>query len=317
MALHRYRLTPGGPLSTPFQSDTLYGHFICAAAEVDGDSAAEAMIRKFEEGAPPFTISSALPELMLPMPVLPEIPRIRFRKIAEDEFQGTMFRALESYKVFRDVTHIPLQVFLDLKHSLSRELLFRHFLQHRQDYAEPPHFDAIQPHASIDRRSGVVLSEGGFYLSESTYFHRGACFHLYVEAEEFSTFEKYLNYISQTGFGKNRTTGKGQFTFEKDDTFDAAIFTDCGTQKMILSVCAAENMSEFAGHYSLFTKFGKVGDGFGHRNPFKKPFVAFRDGSVFTNMPKGGYVLHDIHSDPKIVQILWPFTVAFHLEGSA
>jgi len=314
MALHRYKLTPSGPLGTPFQSDTIYGHLLCAAAEIDGDDATERLIQDFEKGSPPFKISSALPEGMFPMPVLPEIPRRRFRQISDADFGGDMFAALETYKQFKDIKHIPLQGFLALKGNLSCERLFRHYIQQRQDYADPPHFVAIRPHASIDRQSGVVLSEGGFYLSEETHFEHGAGFQLYVETNDLSIIEKYLKYLSQTGFGKKRSSGNGQFTLEKDDTFDASIFTDSGTQRMTLSVCAAENMSDFAGHYSLFTKFGKVGDGFGHRNPFKKPFIAFREGSVFTDMPNVGYVLHNIHADPKIVQILWPLTVALHLE---
>ena len=50
--------------------------------------------------------------------------------------------------------------------------------------------------------------------------------------------------------------------------------------------------------------------------PSKKPFLAFTEGSYFTGMPADGYVLRDIHPDPRIVQITMPLTIPAKAEAS-
>lgn len=61
-------------------------------------------------------------------------------------------------------------------------------------------------------------------------------------------------------------------------------------------------------------KHGRAWNGFGERNPFKKPFFAFAEGSLFSGMPDSGYLLRNIHSDPRIVQVGWPLTIPVTLE---
>jgi CRISPR/Cas system CSM-associated protein Csm4 (group 5 of RAMP superfamily) len=74
-------------------------------------------------------------------------------------------------------------------------------------------------------------------------------------------------------------------------------------------------MTVFDGIWTPFVKHGRAWSGFGEKNPFKKPFLAFAEGSLFSRMPKKGYVLRNIHSDPKLVQIGWPLTIPVTLEG--
>lgn len=320
MSVNRYIIKPLGPFSTPLRSDTLYGHIICAAATLDGPEGAESLIHGFENCAPPFLLSSAFPQGMLPMPTLPPIPRSSFKKLTAErkEFKGEMFAALEAAKRFKKLSLVPESLLYENSGVLSTESLFTRWLD-KPDLFAGQGGDAVapelEPHNSIHRITGSVLDQGGFYLSESVWRRRDARLALYVKTDDRSLFERYFNYVADTGYGADRSTGKGHFSYERDDSFDPAPFSRGGNAMLSLSVCSATDLSSFTGSYDLFAKYGRVWSGFGERNPYKKPFAAFSEGAVFTRMPTTDYVLRGIHPNPSIVQVVQPLTLPVRVEA--
>jgi len=320
MPLFRYTITPLSAFGTPLRSDTLHGHLLCAAGELDGPDAVRGLIARFESGSPPFVCSSALPRGFLPMPCLPPIARRSFRKRFVGSGGGRNmdeFQALTCYKRFRKLEFIPLAVWMETRSGMSLANLFERWLEDQKvfrvssapgsNWAKRHHLEA---HNSMDRTTGSVLQEGGLYLSEVDFYGKETRLDLYVRTEEVEAFERLLTHIRDTGFGRDRSTGKGAFTFGRDTGFDASSLDAPHSHRMSLSVLAAEDMRLLAtGWYSTFAKHGKVWDGFGQTNPFKRPFLALGEGSVFREMPDGGYVLHGLHPDPGIVQVTWPLTV--------
>lgn len=319
MSIYHYILTPLGPFRTPLRSDTLYGHLICAAATMDGSAGAEALISAFEEGTPPFELSSAFPEGFLPMPVLPPIPRASFRILVQErpEFKGEMFTALEAAKRFKKSAFVPESLLFGNPVSLSQEFLFTKWLDDPTCFMAQGSFrkSDLEPHNSINRITGSVLDQGGFYLSEAAWYTKGTRLSLYVRTADRPAFERYFGYVAETGFGADRSTGKGHFSFVRDEHFDDAPFCREGNACLSLSICSAENMSGFSGHYDIFAKYGRAWSGFGERNPYKKPFVAFAEGAVFTHVPTSGFVLRGIHPNPSIVQVVQPLTLPVRLEA--
>lgn len=327
MPLYRYKITPHSSFGTPLRSDTLHGQLLCAAAELDGADAVADLINAFESGKPPFVCSSALPEGMLPMPCLPPLPRSWFlqRYCAKNGFfKGNKVKALSAYKVFRKLAYLPLSVWLGLRNALNQSSLFESWLEAR---AKDP--NAFQPratlgesawrvshveaHNSIHRLGGSVLQEGGLFLSDSTFHGSGIRLDMYVLSENPASFERLFAHIAATGFGRDASTGKGWFSFERDDSFDGAQLLGAGPCQMSLSVLSAMNLSEAVGWYRIFAKSGRVWGSLGEGNPFKKSFLAMEEGSVFTRLPAGGYVIRGLHPDPKVVQVSWPLTIAFTL----
>lgn len=320
MATYLYCVTTCSAAGTPLRSDTLYGHLLCAARELDGENALGNLVGRFKEGRPPFILSSAFPAGMLPMPVLPNIPRADFQRFARErtEFGGSMFRALEKYKDFKKIKWLPVSLWVQLSVGFSQERLFAAYLDNLETgtFAAPAGKTELELHNTIDRQRGTVLAEGGLYTSEAAFYLPGTVLEMYVQTDDPSTFERYLEVLAKTGYGRDRSTGKGSFTFRRDDGFDPSLMAGSGNALMSLSVCSHQNLSTIKGYYSVFTKYGKVWNGFGQNNPFKKPFLAFAEGSVFQELPADGYILQGIHSDPKIVQITWPLTLPLTLEVS-
>ncbi len=312
MEVYRYLIKPLSAFSTPMRSDTLYGQLLCAAAELGGANAVHTLIQKFIDKQPPFVLSSVFPAGTLPMPILSGIKRADFKKLAPKD----MFAQLSLQKKFRKNSHLTVTDWDILSNQLSSLKLFQYHKDRMQDAqpSKPQQKAARTMHNSLDRNNNRVIANGGLYSEEAHYFSPDYRFDLYVKTPDTETFENLFHHIATTGFGADSSTGKGQFKFERDTTFDAAMFHRQGNAVMNLSVCTATETDQFSGTYNLFTKLGKVWNGFGETNPFKKPFMAFTEGSVFTRMPNSDYVLRNIHSNPDYVQIGLPLTLPLTLE---
>lgn len=315
MALYRYHITPLSAFSTPLRSDTLYGHMLWAAAMLHGERRVTEMIEAFAGETPPFVLSSALPAGRLPLPPLPGIPRRRFKE--QFAGHGNLVERLKQYKAFRRQSTWSLEQWQQRQGRIDQESLFNDWLdtQSESGDTEPEQANESQPHVTIDRQTGSVLGLGGLFFSTSTWYRPGVTLDLYVETGQLDLFDELFSHVAATGFGADRSTGKGHFSFSRDAAFDAAPFAIEGSHRLSLSVCAAIDTAPFAGYWSPFVKHGRAWSGFGERNPFKKPFFAFAEGSLFSRMPERGYLLRNIHSDPKLVQVGWPLTIPIILEG--
>lgn len=316
MSFFRYHITPQSAFGTPLQSDTLLGHILCAVRMLDGEAALSALIDQYKAGNAPFLVSSAFPQGMLPMPLIPQASRSEFQAFvtSRGEYKGSLFKALSDYKKFKKIKFIPCELFCKHQGQLNQLSLFECWLDNKQSFESKRTEKEFQPHNSIDRNTSTVPDEGGLYFSESIWHELGAIYDLYLKTDDVSAFERYFDYLADTGYGADRSTGKGFFSFTRDETFDAVLFEKKLSHRMTLSLCSNNDLSGFRGTYSTITKYGKVWNGFGEKNPFKKPFLAFSEGAVFSAMPHDGYVLKNIHSNPAIVQITMPLTFPASLE---
>ena len=148
-------------------------------------------------------------------------------------------------------------------------------------------------------------------MTESVFYGTHVKLDLYVRTERREVFERLLDYVAVTGFGRDASTGKGAFTFERDQSFDEMQLEASGTHKMCLSVFSAMNLTDLVGTYRVFAKSGRVGGALGAVNPFKRTFLAMEEGSVFERMPNAGFLLKDLHPDKRIVQVTYPLCIAF------
>lgn len=313
MALYKYRLYPLSPFVSPVQSDTLAGHLLCAAGEIYGVYKITELIDLFRQENHPFSISSAFPADCLPMPFLPGLTRQKVAEMLGSSQDKDLSGFLIELKQFKKKNWFTVDAFLRLRDRLSLESLFIDWMSNKNDYPEISQNNSFQTHNSIDRRTGTVM-EGGLYFSPITAFGPDFGFDIYVETHDQDLFETCLKHTSKSGYGADSSTGKGAFSWKMISGFDSDLFSGEGSHRFLLSHCAARDMSGFSGYYRMMTRYGKVWPGFGEPNPFKKPFALFRPGSIFLTMPKQGYVLENIHSNPDIVQITRPLCTAVNLE---
>lgn len=313
MQLLRYIVRPLSAWGTPLRSDTLCGLLLWRLAERYGSDACRAAIAAFRAGEPPFVLSSALPLGMVCNPCLPPAPRALFRQWADaGEFRDaggialSLFQAVQAYKRFRKLAHLPVEVWTRHAPSLSLRPLFAWFCERAAEKGMPKTGESMEPHVSIDRRSATA-AEGGLFFNRLTWFAGDAAFHLYARAADPTFLLELLREAGDLGFGKDASTGKGRFAVEPDNAFDPTPLENDGPHAMLCSVCASMDMSSVDGWYAVATKRGKAGPG--RTSPHKAPMLLLQEGSVLRRLPAGPYLLEGIHADPAIVQITQPLTL--------
>lgn len=315
MTLYRYRIQPLSAFATPMRSDTLYGHLIWRAAERYGAARAKELIDAFAGAAPPFRLSSAVPAGCLPLPVQPPIDRDAFRRHFAPQGGRPLVDELQKYKSFRKCSLIRYEKLKQLASGLSPLSLYSAWCDNPQDFPASPGRTAVQPHNSIDRNSGRVLAEGGLFFAPATWYPRDSALDLYVETPEQALFDELFDDVARTGFGADRGTGKGHFSWDRDATEKISDWPTAGNARLLLSLTSVENFTPLRGFWKPEVKHGRAWSGFGEKNPFKKPFLALSEGALLTAMPDSGYLLRNVHSNPDLVQILWPVSLPVILEG--
>lgn len=317
MALHRFILRPLSPWGTPLRSDTLTGLLLYRLAEDEGIDALKVELDAFEHGTPPFVLSSAMPEGTLFAPKLPPARRETFAsQIAQGRFctkdgkSLNLFEALTLYKKFRKNRFLPLEEWEKHRMKLSPVELFADYCENPEAWKTPTIVSRQEMHVTMNRSTGSA-SEGGLFVSRSSWAENGVAFHLYAETEDAPRLLARLKRIGQIGYGCDSSTGKGILSFEEDTQFCAP--KDNLPHRLLLSVFSSRNLQGLQGWYATEVKMGKAGPAFCHGNPFKTPFLCVQEGAVFTAMPQGPYVLHGIHANPDIVQITQPLSLPCRL----
>ena len=329
MEFLRYKLKPRSPLGSKLQSDTLAGHFLCYVREKDGEDALKKLISQFLEGNPPFILSSAFPSGKLPFPILPPPARKDFRTFVEENAavfgsggynKTTLSTVLQRLKKFKKQSYLSLDAWKTGKNGFDFNVLFLEYVKEGEKKRQESK-KVETPHNVIDRTTNRVSDSGGLFFTEETFFDEVFAFDLYVKVRpDFKeNFGDLIDYMSKTGFGRDRSVGKGVFEIELDESFNPADLENPeGDYLLNFSVFSTANMGDWDGYYQLVTKYGRVWNGFGEASPFKKPFIAFKEGSVFKRreVDYASCVLRNIHSNSDIIQCTLPLMIPFHWEAS-
>jgi CRISPR-associated protein Csm4 len=284
------------------------GQLLWAAALLDGEDKVTRLIHEMDSQTPPFIVSSGLPAGMLPMPVLPPAT-------LSADTDTVDYKRASSAKKFKKIQWISIDAWLDCHGALHPSNLFEYWQHKPQHFSDKIFKERIEPHNTIDRRSNAVL-EGGLFFSTSFIFEGSPELDLYVKGSQFDLFERYMDFVACNGYGKDTSIGRGHFSYSQDKSFDSSVFDLTGNYEMLLSVFSAEDLTNLEGYYKHFVKRGRVWGELGGNTPFKRPILAFSEGSVFCSWPKSSSVFRNIHADPRVVQIMHPFTIPFTLEES-
>ena len=228
-------------------SQTLYGALFWGTHYLFGEKKVSSLLRGFEEGAPPFILSSfffTIKEDWYPLPSLP-LPRVkdlveeafshmqdfpRLRKEIEEKLGGKLpaeerarqqaqHQLLSSLLKSFSPGFVPenfLREMLNRKSDLKA--LFFNFLQEDPEGEKPLTFKtSVEPRARIDR---LVFSTGGkgeLYFEELTRAAEKREGFFLLRTEEKLLEEillPSLRLIAEFGLGGNRSIGLGHFSYE-------------------------------------------------------------------------------------------------------
>lgn len=273
------------PLSTfpKLHSDTIFGAFTSAISELFPDLVEE-MLLEFEQGKPPFIISSTFPV------VFDEDNKIRFypKLILDSDLSDVETKHIKDYK---KVDYIEEKIFNALINGdlSEKELLdnfdsyykFSNLLMSEKIDVDMGFGKNILPNNSVNR---LIHETKIFYTQGDSYQNIGLFFLLDFFDDKYRNIVKSaLRFLKDRGFGRDISTGKGHFDFVIDESFefdsqDGNMFVTLS--RFIPTPDDLKRVNEYS-FYEIDSKRGRDKSG-----EIRKQVRFFKEGSIFPNYQK-------------------------------
>ena len=300
---------------TPLDSDTLFGHICWAIRYNFGEDKLVEILDLFNNGNPPFLVSSSFPEGYLPKPTLPPL-EIDYNK--ERSKKETKINR-QKFKKQKKISFIKIDEFIENQSMLSSSTIFN------APDADIDHKEFILTRNAINRETmrvieGALFTETYYYLDNRNIKEKRKLWSfIRIEDEKYKIdfFNEIFKYLSDVGIGKDKSTGKGRFIIKVIEVIGAEknIFDFIGTHFFTLSHTAGANLDPIA--YTTFTRYGKLGEEFSTKGVFyKKPIMFYKHGSIFVNTNKNiyGETVKNISTIENVIQYGYAFPLYFNFK---
>lgn len=267
MKLYRIRIYLRSSYITPWQSDTLMGSLCWVMRQLYGESELYNFIGQCLDGEYPFAVSDGFPGDLLPRPLVAsrrDPGEQLSRGEAMERFTAARQAKKSSYVDLQEFNAIAAGYLVDLKPRGSVDL------------------PVATTHNSVSRISGSTID--GSLFEEQEQFSRQEYLSLYVRVADgwLEKFNELLEGLSKKGYGKRASVGKGAFEIEEPELFEGFEEQTAPNAIVMLSNYIPAAGDPLEGRYRSFIKYGKLGGEFTFlENPFKKPVMMFKPGSVF------------------------------------
>lgn len=263
-----------GPLASALQSDTIFGQFCWFYRYIYGPDKLE---EKLNQEVPFVVFSDGFLENHISMPILKpdSIENVGESKNIEDYLEK-----YKNIKKFKKMNFVKADILKDQQLLRLTDIMQSIDFDKKADKKMVSH---IILRNSIDRLTNTTLTDGGLYQTEETFFNRNAKIDIYVKYNEQAIdkdcIEKVFDFIGQSGFGKDKSIGKGRFKIVSSEK-NPDLLKEKQTKTFISlsSGVVCDDCEVLFG--KTFVKFGKHG-GYDMQNPFKKPVILFKAGSTF------------------------------------
>jgi CRISPR-associated protein Csm4 len=284
MQTYRARLRMRSATLTPWQADTLFGHWCWLILYHEGEAKLKSFLTSFGEGEPPLVLSNGFPmgdeTCWLPRPI---VPRSRGASRAKSE----MVQAMQRTKAVKSIRFVTLDEFNQL--CRGEEV---HFHEREELSRTRPVLKN-----QINRLTGATTPRkeeagGNLYGVEEIVFvdpsgvrPKPLDVAFYVKAEDdywADRAEALFGYLVRSGYGAKKSAGYGQVELVGWEPFDGFESPD-GTNGFIsLSNWVPAQDDPRRGFYDTLVKYGKLGEELAvGENPFKFPLTMLAAGSSF------------------------------------
>ncbi|MCB1714619.1 MAG: CRISPR-associated protein Csm7 [Candidatus Competibacteraceae bacterium] len=291
----RLRIKPLSAFGSVLKGDTLFGQLCWAVRNRFGEDRLLELLQGYVNGRPFVVLSDGLPEGYIPRPALP--------------LHYFHLPARQDQKQLKRLAWIPSSV---LTRPLEDWLLLAGTAQAKP--AEP--LVRLQPHNSIDRRSGTTGTGEGFapYTLSQRWYADNAWLEIYavLDTQRLSpdAFMTVLNDVGQFGFGRDASIGLGKFELEYWETVSWPE-SHSANAGLTLAPCAPQGLGLDSKRcfYNVFTRFGRHGDRAVHQaNPFKAPVLLVETGAVLKPLLQQRFVGQGLGGSGQLSKVL-PQTV--------
>jgi CRISPR-associated protein Csm4 len=267
MQTHRYTLCPLSAFGTPLAGDTLFGQLCWTLRHQLGNSRLNELLLGYTSGEPFLVVSDALPAGHVP---LPNVPSNLWQQPANAD-----------RKALKKKRWLPVA-------ALSQPFAqWQAYATSESEVASQT--ERAQPHNTINRQTGTT-GEGQFapYAMPQIWFHPAMRFDLHMVLDEtrlsLAELSAALDYMGDTGFGRDASIGLGKFECVGDASVTTWPTTTGANSYVTLGPCAPQGQGfcPVRSTYQVATRFGRHGDAAVQSGqPFKRPVLLAKAGGVF------------------------------------
>lgn len=267
MTLYKTTINPISKFATTLKGDTIFGQLCWAIRYSFGETKLEELLSSYET-SPFLIVSDGFAEDFLPKPTAPSF---------------LLKENLETKKENRKKVWIKLEDLQNLEFHLAKT--DEEILNIDKDY--------VVVKNSINYKTFTTDDSGAFSpysLIEKSISKKDIYFLLDESKFKLGELEKSFQLLSQMGFGKDSSIGKGFFDFS---TFEKIEIGNIKTNSYItLSPSVLSNQDIKDSFYEPFTRFGKHSSSMEIKNIFKKPLLLANSGAivVFENIIEKKYI---------------------------
>ncbi len=310
MKARTYYLRFKAPVTELPRAPALFGHLAWMVLWHEGRVRLEAFLQAFEEGPPPFLLSSAFPVARKGEDRLPLLPRPKRPPLMEKDTRKrkTLKRIRYlSFSLFRKVAEkgdAPLaEAIEDGSHTLFHEALV-------------PRGYEVAAMSEARTRVGIARASGthapGVLFTESALRIREAVIYAAFSSPTYGPawFADLLMAIGRQGYGGKKSIGYGVFDVEDGGEIELPEAPGANAHTLLSPALPPEG----DGWYGLEPYWGRLGEHFAlGPNPFKRVYIRAVEGSTFRNPPEGK--LLDVTPEPapeteaRVREYLFPFTL--------
>ena len=288
--LKKIRIRYVSPFKAIPTADQLFGHIVWAISDLFGEDEASNFVEHV-----PIRVSSALPEGLFPIPVLPSK-----RKENADAIEQR-----KKAKKNKDLHWISLKDFSLLQSGV------RSLSDFDLSLSQPVFKSMEETRVSIDRVT-MRASDGQLY-SEEYLCPMTLIFYIDFKDEDrfpVNSMEEVLKLISINGIGGNRNIGRGQCTLTMEELSDIEnkifSYSSDSSSFMTLSKCAGTDLDPISYRIEVYSGIvGRTYDGQGFFN--KRPIALFDLGSTFFSGE--GEIFNEMSTDSKVSTYAFAFPV--------
>ncbi len=251
MKLYKTTITPISTFASPLKGGTLLGQICWSILYIFGEERLKELINSYKK-KPFLIVSDAFPLNYLPKPKMPS------RLLGEDVKEKKKNRK----KIWLKLEELKNGEYIKAKRDeeVNRDksdIIIRNSLNYITSHTD----DGFTPY-SIEENS---LSKKDLY------------FLLDEDKLKIDELKEALKLVSEMGYGKKTTIGKGRF---KVEAFEEITIDNSSTTFMTLSPFSPQNLKCEKIFYEPITQFGKFGGARANKNPFKKPIILANTASV-------------------------------------
>lgn len=256
MNLYQCQIKPIAPFATKLKGDTIFGQICWAIAYKYGKDELENLLNNYEN-RPFLIVSDGFAPGFLPKPKAPSYI------LGEDMLTKKQNRD----KIWLDIASLQSAKFSHAKSNdeANYKIVANATIKNSINYLSNTTGDGFSPYALME--FNIPITQIYFLL----------------DINQFSTkkLAQTLEFVSQMGYGKKSSIGKGRFEIIQELSPVLEPFITNSNSFMTLSPCVIEGDYDEC-YYEPFTRFGKHGAQLAVKNPFKNPILMADTAALIT-----------------------------------